>query len=74
MINQLKLSICVLVCTGRMVAFVLFYELNGVNSSLGGFLLVALAGCLFESLLATFDVGASGTMRRVCSFVLFALQ
>ena len=72
--ERLLLSICVLVCTGRMVAFVLFYELNGVNSSLGGFLLVALAGCLFESLLATFDVGASGPMRRVCSFVLFALQ
>ena len=37
------------------------------------FLLVALAGCLVESLLATFDLGA-GRMRRACSFVLFLLQ
>ena len=71
--EQLLLSLGMLLCTGRMVAFVLSYELNGVNSSLGGFLLVALAGCLFESLLATFDLGA-GRMRRVCSFALFLLQ
>ena len=48
--EQLWLSAAMLACTLRLVAFVLVYELNGLNSSLGGFLLVVLAGCLFESL------------------------
>ena len=48
--EQLWLSAAMLACTLRLLAFVLAYELNGLNSSLGGFLLVVLAGCLFESL------------------------
>ena len=59
----------VLTCTLRLLAFVFFYELNGVHSSLGGFLLVALAGCLFESLLSTYDV--RGRLRSVVFFILF---
>ena len=37
--------------------------------SLGSFLVVALVGCLFESLLATYDV--RGRVRQVFFFVIF---
>ncbi len=47
------------------------YELNGVNSSLGNFLIVALVGCLFESLLSSYEV--RGRLRAVIFFLFFML-
>ena len=70
--QQLFLTACVLTCTLRLLAFVFFYELNGVHSSLGGFLLVALAGCLFEALLSTYALHL-GRLPHVAFFALFLL-
>ena len=52
-----------------LVGLLCAYELNAVNASLGNFLVVALVGCLFESLLATYDV--RGRVRQVFFFVIF---
>ena len=52
-----------------LVGLLCAYELNAVNASLGNFLNVALVGCLFESLLATYDV--RGRVRQVFFFVIF---
>ena len=70
--QQLFLAAGVLTCTLRLLAFVFFYELNGVHSSLGGFLLVALAGCLFEALLSTYALHL-GRLPHVAFFALFLL-
>ena len=40
-----------------------------MHSSLGGFLLVVLAGCLFESLLSTYEL--SGRLPKLAFFALF---
>ena len=45
------------------------FELNAINSSLGNLLILALAGCLLESLLSTYDV--RGRLRSVFFFVFF---
>ena len=70
--EQLWLSAAMLACTLRLLAFVSTYELNGVHSSLGGFLLVALAGCLFEALLSTYALHL-GRLPHVAFFALFLL-
>ena len=69
--EQLWLSAAMLVCTLRLLAFVISYELNGVHSSLGGFLLVVLAGCLFESLLSTYEL--IGRLPKLAFFAFFLL-
>jgi hypothetical protein len=68
--RRLVLSLINLCCVGTLVGFFAFsYELNGVNSSFGNFLIVALVGCLFESLLSTYEV--RGRLRNVVFFGLF---
>ena len=52
-----------------LVGLVSQYELNGVNSQLGTFLVLACAGCLFESLLASYDM--RGRVRQFIFFVMF---
>jgi len=47
------------------------YELNGVHSSLGGFLLVVLVGGLVEALLSTYEL--SGRLPQLAFGVLFLL-
>lgn len=69
--ERLWLSAAMLACTVRLLVFVLFYELNGVHSSLGGFLAVVLAGCLFESLLSTYEL--RGRLPKLAFFLLFLL-
>ena len=81
--DSLLLSIGVLVCTVRMVAFVAFqYEFDGIHSSLGSFLMLSLVGCIFEAHLSTYDglnltakTAGPGTarvrLRRLAFFVLF---
>jgi hypothetical protein len=54
-----------------LVFFYSSYEVNGVNGSLGNLLTLALAGCVFESLLSTYDV--RGRLRSALFFVLFML-
>ena len=51
--------------------FMMSFDLNAINSSLGSFLIVALSGCLFESLLATYDV--RGRLRSAAFFLMFML-
>lgn len=69
--GRLCSSAAMLACTVRLLAFVLCYELNGVHSSLGGFLLVVLAGCLFESLLSTYEL--IGRLPKLAFGALFLL-
>ena len=42
-----------------------------MHSSLGGFLLVVLVGCLFESLLSTYEL--SGRLPKLAFLALFLL-
>jgi len=53
------------------VVFFGAYELNGINASLGNFLVAALVGCLFESLLATYEM--QGRLRQFVFFIMFML-
>jgi len=52
-----------------LVGLVSQYELNGINSQLGTFLVLACVGCLFESLLASYDM--RGRVRQFIFFVMF---
>ena len=54
-----------------LVAYFGAFELNAVGSSLGNVLVIALAGCHFESLLSTYDV--RGRLRSAVFFVIFML-
>jgi hypothetical protein len=54
-----------------LVFFYSGYQINGVNGSLGNLLTMALAGCVLESLLSTYDV--RGRLRSALFFVLFML-
>ena len=71
----LRWRLCLSVLVGSSVATLVGYfaafELNAVGSSLGNVLIIALAGCHFESLLATYDV--RGRLRSAVFFVLFML-
>ena len=51
--RRLALSALMAAVLAVLCAFVARYELNAINASLGNFLVAALAGCLFESMLAT---------------------
>jgi len=57
------------VCMLLLVGLVTQYELNGLNSELGTFLVLACAGCLFESLLSSYDL--RGRVRQFIFFVMF---
>ena len=67
--KRLAASAFVFGALALLVGLLCAYELNAVNASLGNFLVVALVGCLFESLLATYDV--RGRVRQVFFFVIF---
>jgi len=67
--RRLLLSALVCACTTILVAYFALFELNAVGSSLGNFLIVALVGCHFESLLSTYDV--RGRLRSVVFFIMF---
>lgn len=67
--RRLLLSALITAATLLLVLHFATFELNAVNSSLGSFLIVALAGCLFESLLATYDV--RGRLRSAAFFLMF---
>ena len=69
--RRLALSVLIVSALGALVVLFATFELNAVNSSLGNFLIVALAGCLFESLLSTYDV--RGRLRNGIFFVMFML-
>jgi len=69
--RRLALSSLVATSMALLVAHFATFELNAVNSSYGSFLIVSLAGCLFESLLATYDV--RGRLRSGAFFLMFML-
>ena len=54
--RRLLLSSLVALCLCGLVGYFALFELNAVGSSLGNFLIIALAGCHFESLVSTYDV------------------
>ena len=67
--RRMMLSGLVCGCLLTLVGYFLRFELNAVGSSLGNFLVIALVGCHFESLLATYDV--RGRLRSAVFFVMF---
>jgi hypothetical protein len=67
--RRLMLSLLVGLSITACVVYFAFFELNAVGSSLGNLLIIALAGCHFESLLSTYDV--RGRLRSAVFFVLF---
>ena len=67
--RRLLLSSLVCACTLTLVGYFALFELNAVGSSLGNFLIIALTGCHFESLLSTYDV--RGRLRSAVFFVMF---
>ena len=68
-----RLLLSTLICLSlfSLVAYFGAFELNAVGSSLGNVLVIALAGCHFESLLSTYDV--RGRLRSAVFFVIFML-
>ena len=68
-----RLFLSLLMCTSLTVLVTYFaaFELNAIGSSLGNMLIVALAGCHFESLLSTYEV--RGRLRSAVFFVVFML-
>jgi len=67
--RRLFLSCLLCAATSLLVLFFASFELNAINGSLGSLLVVALSGCLFESLLAAYDV--RGRLRQFVFFVFF---
>ena len=67
--RRLLLSSLVALCLCGLVGYFALFELNAVGSSLGNFLIIALAGCHFESLVSTYDV--RGRLRSAVFFVMF---
>ena len=63
--RRLALSVLIFSAVAALVVLFATFELNAVNSSLGNFLIVALAGCLFESLLSTYDVRGRFAVHRI---------
>ena len=49
---------------------ILFYTLSGINGSLVGFYVCVLIGCLFESLLCTYNI-RKGPACRFLALVIF---
>ena len=69
--RRLVLSSVVGIATALLVTHFATFELNAINSSLGSFMIVALTGCLFESLLSTYDV--RGRLRSAVFFLMFMI-
>ena len=67
--RRLALSALLSAALAALVGFFLSFYLNAINGALGSLLVVALAGCLFESLLAVYDV--RGRLRQFVFFATF---
>ena len=67
--RRLALSAAVCLSLVVCVAYFAAFELNAVGSSLGNLLIIAFAGCHFESLLSTYDV--RGRLRSAVFFLMF---
>ena len=67
--RRLALSAAVCLSLVVCVAYFAAFELNAVGSSLGNLLIIAFAGCHFESLLSTYDV--RGRLRSAVFVLMF---
>jgi len=67
--RRLLASLVMTAAMSLMIFYFCAYELSGINGSLGNFLVAALIGCLFESLLATYEL--QGRLRQFTFFILF---